>query len=157
MKLTSKSNDQHVLVAVAAAVAYLAWVIYEPTMGQCNTLRKFFPIGRVLVYWCWLFYVCVKPKPTVNWSWLKFSVGTFCGGFALAIGAIIFGLFSGYPEGNILQKVQPIVEIAPYAATSGIVAAYENNIKRAGIAAFLILFYQMAADFIIWLPWSCVY
>jgi hypothetical protein len=158
MNVTNNENDRHILLIIASGLAFLAWVIFEPTMGQCNSAGIYYPIGRVVIFWCWLFYLYFKRAKHRIWSWKNFLGGSFSGGWLFAIAGVIIYFFSNFSsDWSFQQKIQPLVWVAPYAMVSGVFCAFSSSTQKAVLSGVVILFAQASIDFILWLPWSCVY
>lgn len=156
--LTRDSHDQWLLISAGTAIAYAGWVIYEPTLGQCNHSGTLFPIGRFLIVLAWLVGICKYRVRGGAFSWRKFGIGAASGGLVPALILIVASFVFDFNYGNSFrQSVQPLIWVVPYATISGLFAAFSKTLLRALLSSLAILLCQMLVDIVIWLPTSCAY
>ena len=103
-------------------------------------------------------FVCTARARDRTWNWLKFVLGALTGGAILVPIGVGVAIVRYFPDWySIRADIQPLIWMVPYMAVSGIFAAFSPNYKSAVLSGFAILLVQAILDFLIWLPFHCVY
>lgn len=158
--LTVNKNDQHLLIAAFMAPAYIAWVLYEPTLGRCTTMPAVYATIRIGLVLGWLAYIVIVKAREGSFSWDYFSFGMISGGLALMLLFVFLGLLMPYQENAyhpIKQYFEPLVHMAPTATISGLYASFSASRQAAIRAGFLCLILQFVFSTMMTLLISCTY
>jgi hypothetical protein len=158
-KITLHNNDQYILISALAAISYVIWVLYEPTLGFCVSSHHLFTTIRIALFLLWLIYIVKFRAKNKVFDWKNFACGALSGGYAFAIVATAWSLKNPIdnPIHPILANFQLLVMMAPTSTISGLYASFALNKKGAFLQGFYVLILQFFIFILATIPILCVY